>query len=137
TSLLSQVHSLPETKVNFDPDSKEICDHQDEIYKILTTLPEGTLDLVIAAGKESKAANMIAGTPVIKTLGDSNSFSLIEFNIDSSTKKVNREETVIYQPIKFCEEFISDSKDCFIEGTEKDLKIIPATFLEESITENK
>lgn len=133
TSILANEHNLPEDKVNFNPEAQGVCDNSQIIYKMLDALPERTLDLIIAGGKTSKVSNFIHGTPVIKPLTDGTYFSFIELQFNEKEKKINRDLTRIFSPVRLCYEFTNTTMDCYTQEDVSDAKLIPATFLGKEI----
>lgn len=133
TNSLASKYQLPEDKVNFNPEAKNVCDNTQTIYKMLDALPDRTLDLIIAGGKASKVSNFIHGTPVIKPLTDGTYFSFIELQFNEKEKKINRDLTRIFSPVRLCYDFTDSTMDCYAKEDVSDAKLIPATFLGEKI----
>jgi hypothetical protein len=59
---------------------------------------------------------------------------MTEFILDKETKKI--EQILLHQPVKLCEKFIKESKDCYFENNTK-LEMIPARFLNNHVIHNK
>lgn len=130
SSELAQKSKLPLMKVNFEPERKDVCNLQSILGQYLERLPPHLVDVVIGGRNHMKMANFVNGTLVMGGFPDGRSFNYAEFVIDSKTKKVVPEKTVVHQPVIFCHEFFKETKDCFSEDPSVDHKLrIPATFL--------
>lgn len=105
--------NLPEDKVNFDPTSSNYCNQEDEIGQLLKRLPKNSIDLVLASGGQTKIANFIYDTPVIRPLPDLASIGLVELVYDLESKKLLTDKTIVHQPIMLCENFIKQTQDCY------------------------
>jgi hypothetical protein len=125
---------LPASKVNFEPLKKNICDTKSFLGEYLLRLPPELVDVVIGGRTHEKMANIVNGVTVISGYPDGQSFSYTELVLNRNTRKINREKTLIHQPIFFCHEFFKETKDCYPEDmTVNHLNRIPATFLGEEI----
>lgn len=128
---------LPLTKVNFEPGQSNICDLKSPMGQYLERLPPGLVDVVIGGRNDRKTANFVNGTLLLAGFGEGKSFSYAEFIVDSKTKKIIPERTVVHQPIMFCHEFFNATKDCYPYDSSIDhQKRIPATFLGQHIERN-
>jgi len=130
SSELAHKSKLPLMKVNFEPERTEICNLKEGLGQYLERLPPNLVDVVIGGRNHLKMANFVNGTLVMGGFPDGKSFNYVEFFIDSKTKKVVPEKTIVHQPVMFCHEFFKETKDCFAEDPSVDHKLrIPATFL--------
>lgn len=135
---LSEVSKLPEAKVNFEPKRENICDLKNPLGEYLERLPRGLVDIVIGGRNSKKTANFVNDVLVVSSFPDGRSFSYNEFVINTKTKKLNREKTVVHQPVFFCNEFFKETDDCYFEDPSIDhKKRIPATFLGQPIFPEK
>lgn len=131
---MAQELKLPLTKVNFEPERKSICDLSNKMGEYLNRLPPGLVDVIIGGRNHQKMANFVNSTLVMSGFPDGQSFSYAEFFVDNKTKKLNKEKTVVHQPVMFCQEFFKETNDCYIEDTSVDHKIrTPALFLGEKV----
>lgn len=129
-SALAHESKLPLMKVNFEPKRTSSCDLKGVLGTYLERLPHGLVDVVVGGRNHQKMANFVNGTLVLGGFPDGKSFSYAEFTINTKTKKVQTDATVVHQPVFFCHEFFKESKDCFTEDPSVDHKArIEATFL--------
>lgn len=131
---LAQSLKLPISKVNFDPEKKGVCDLSSRMGEYLTRLPPGLVDIVITGRTNQKTVNVINSTLVMNGFSDGVGFSYAELFVNKKTKKLQKNKTVIHQPVMFCQEFFKETNDCYTEDSSVDHKVrIPAAFLGEDI----
>ena len=129
-SELAAEAKLPVTKVNFEPQKENVCNLKGVLGEYLERLPPQLVDVVVGGRNHQKMANFVNGTLVIAGFEDGKSFSFAEFTVNTKTKKIIPEQTVVHQPVTFCHEFFKETNDCFTEDNSVNhLKRIPATFL--------
>lgn len=134
----AEAKKLPIAKVNFEPKSDKACDLKSALGVYLERLPPKLVDVVIAGRNHQKVANFVNGTLVMSGHPDGRSFNYAEFVINTKTRKIIEDKTVVHQPVFFCNEFFKETKDCFHEDQSVDHKRrIKATFLGEEITPEK
>src|SRR4051812_25517663 len=72
-----------------DPKDTSSCDiAQGEVFTMLSALPEGTLDAVVAGHVHNIIGHFFAGTPVIETYGMGKTFGTIDLWLDPKTHAV-------------------------------------------------
>lgn len=129
-SELSEKSGLPLDKVNFEPLKSSICDLDKGLGDYLKRLPPQLVDVVVGGRTPQKMANFVNGTLVMSGYSDGKSFNFAEFVVDTKTKKIVPEKTVVHQPVQFCHEFFKETKDCYPNDKSINHSIrIPATFL--------
>ena len=127
---LAHEAKLPVMKVNFEPKRNSSCDLKGPLGIYLERLPPQLVDVVIGGRNHLKMANFVNGTLVLGGFPDGKSFNYAEFTVNTKTKKVQSEATVVHQPVMLCHEFFKETKDCFTEDHSVNHKLrIPATFL--------
>ena len=127
---LAQELKLPLSKVNFQPDNRKACDLSSKMGEYLTRLPPGLVDVVIGGRTHQKTANVINTTIVMNGYEDGKSFSYAELFINKKTNKLQREKSVVHQPVLFCREFFKETNDCYTEDSSVDHKArVQAKFL--------
>jgi 2',3'-cyclic-nucleotide 2'-phosphodiesterase (5'-nucleotidase family) len=137
-SMQAESNHLPVSKVNFDPNQNKFCDLDSPLGLYLKRLPPNLVDVVIGGRTNQKIANYVNGVLVMAGYEDGKSFNYAEFVIDSVTKKINFQKSVVHQPIYFCSEFFKETNDCFTEDQSINHKSRePAYFLGEKISTNK
>ncbi len=125
---------LPISKVNFEPKRKAACDLSSKMGEYLSRLPANLVDVVIGGRNHQKTANMINTSLVMSNFSDGLSFSYAELFVDSKTKKIQHDKTIIHQPVMFCREFFKETNDCYTEDPSVDHKArTPALFLGEPV----
>ena len=120
---LAQELKIPLSKVNFEPEKKGICDLASKMGEYLNRLPPGLVDLVIGGRTENKTANFINNTLVINSFNNGLSFSYAELFVNTKTRKLQKEKTVVHQPVMFCQEFFKETNDCYTEDSSVDHKV--------------
>ncbi len=134
-SRLAEESKLPADKVNFDPALKRACDLRSPLGEYLGRLPPDLIDVVVGGRTEEKMANIVNGVLVLGGFPNGRSFSYAELVVNVSSKQVNREKTVVHQPVLFCHEFFKETDDCFTgDSTVDHSKRIPARFLGKEIS---
>lgn len=129
---------LPLSKVNFEPDRANACDLSNRMGEYLKRLPVNLVDVVIGGRTHQKMANIVNTTLVMGNYEDGKSFSYAELFVDSKTKKIAKDKTVVHQPIMFCQEFFKETNDCYPEDVSVNHKNrIPAKFLGQEIKSDK
>lgn len=137
-SELASSSKLPISKVNFEPKRSSVCDLDNSLGQYLERLPPQLVDVVVGGRNHQKMANFINGTLVLGSFPDATSFSFAEFIVNTKTKKIDPEQTVVHQPVMFCHEFFKETNDCYTEDTSVNHKDrIPATFLGRPIQAQK
>jgi hypothetical protein len=81
----------------------------------LKRLPPQLVDVVVGGRGEDKIANFVNGVLVLGGFSKGNSLNFSEFVINTKTRKLNLEKTVVHQPVMFCHEFFKETNDCFTE----------------------
>lgn len=131
---LAQDKKLPLSKVNFEPERPDACELQSKLGQYLNRLPPHLVDLVIGGRNHQKVANFVNTTLVLSSYEEGKSFSYAEFFVDAKTKKLDKEKTIVHQPVFFCHEFFKETNDCYFEDKTIDHKVrTPARFLGQEI----
>jgi hypothetical protein len=137
-SKAAEASKLPKGKVNFDPHRNNDCDLNNALGEYLERLPPQLVDVVIGGRNHQKMANLINGTLVMGGYPEGKSFNYAEFVINTKTKKINPEKTVVHQPVFFCHEFFKETEDCYHEDNSVDHRSrVKASFLGQEITPEK
>jgi hypothetical protein len=127
---IAQELKLPLSKVNFEATKNDVCDLSGKLGDYLNRLPPNLVDVVIGGRNHQKAANFVNGTLVLSSFEKGMSFSYAEFFFNQQTKKINREMTIVHQPVLFCRDFFKETNDCYFEDSSVDHKVrSEATFL--------
>ncbi len=127
---IAQELKLPLSKVNFEPTKSGACDLSSKLGEYLNRLPPNLVDVVIGGRNHQKTANYVNGTLVLSSFEKGMSFSYAEFFFNQQTKKINRDMTIVHQPVLFCREFFKETNDCYYEDPSIDHKVrSEATFL--------
>lgn len=135
TSQLAQSKGISEYKTNFDPHNQNVCDtYQNELAKLLGQLPVNKVDIVFTNGMNSKIANFIQGHPVLQNFANGQYLSWARLVYDNKLKRVDKEQTRIYQPIHLCHQFFKETEDCYPHEvgsflSPRNIEIVPAKFL--------
>ena len=131
---LMKKYNLNQYQVNFNPKGKNFCNSDHEIFKVIDSMPKGTVDVVVSGHSRSKVANFYRDIPIIQSFSNGRFLGRIEIFYDLVKKKVDQEKTRIYQPTKVCHHFFKVSKDCYSgDPTMRFRALEPATFLGELV----
>jgi 2',3'-cyclic-nucleotide 2'-phosphodiesterase (5'-nucleotidase family) len=129
-SRLAEASKLPADKVNFDPALQRACDLRSPLGEYLGRLPPDLIDVVVGGRTEEKMANIVNGVLVLGGFPNGKSFSYVELVVNVNSRKINREKTVVHQPVLFCHEFFKETDDCYTGDPSVDhSKRTPARFL--------
>jgi 2',3'-cyclic-nucleotide 2'-phosphodiesterase (5'-nucleotidase family) len=120
---IAQELKLPLNKVNFEPTKNGACDVSNKLGQYLSRLPPHLVDVVIGGRNHQKTANYVNSTLVLSSFDKGMSFSYAEFFFHQQTKKLNRDLTIVHQPVMFCREFFKETNDCYYEDPSVDHKV--------------
>ncbi|MCP3162315.1 bifunctional metallophosphatase/5'-nucleotidase [Myxococcus qinghaiensis] len=129
--VVAVAHAGAVCKRGDNPRDASSCDRGDsEIVELLETLPEGTLDAVVAGHTHQPVGHFIKGTPVIETSGRGRAFGLVEIFVDPVTRKVLPERTLLQGSIPVCARMDATLGTCDERKLKaaKGLQLVPATF---------
>jgi len=129
--VVAVAHAGAVCKRGDNPRDASSCDRGDsEIVELLETLPEGTLDAVVAGHTHQPVGHFIKGTPVIETSGRGRAFGLVELFVDPATRKVLPERTLLQGSIPVCARMDATLGTCDERKLKaaKGLQLVPATF---------
>lgn len=112
---------------------KTYCNEQDELYKFLESLPDGTVDGVVGGHQHTIVHHWKGEIPVI--LGGSNAkyFNVMYLKYDLKKNKLIKNETLIEGPVPVCEYLINDQKTCFLEDDRIDNKTLNSFIFHEEV----
>jgi 5'-nucleotidase len=113
-----------------DPHDTSSCDPSGEINELLTGLPPGTLDAVIAGHTHTQVGHFINGTPVIETWGLATTFGTIDLYLDPVRRTVLPEKTRIRAVIPICTQVDAATRTCESRKLRQQASVswVPATF---------
>jgi 5'-nucleotidase len=114
-----------------DPKDLSSCDVHSEMYELLSSIPPGTLDAVIAGHTHAPMGHFINGTPVIETWGMGTHFGTIDLYLDPVRKTVLPDRTAIHAVIPICLQVDEATQSCDANRLRKQagVKLVPSTFL--------
>lgn len=131
---LAQKLNLPLSKVNFEPRKANRCNLTNSTGEWLKRLPPQLVDLVITGRTEHKTVNYVGETLILNGLSQGRGFAFAEFFFDKKTGKLKKEQTLVHQPILFCQKFFKETNDCYSADPSVDHhELIEARFLGEII----
>ncbi len=93
-------------------DNQGICNPNDEMTKLLTELPQGTLDAVVSGHTHSVVHHWVNGVPVIQSGTRNANLSAIYLTYDLENKKVVTDRSRIEGPVPLCPMVFSNQNDC-------------------------
>jgi 5'-nucleotidase len=88
------------------------CGDQDEMVRLLRSLPAGTVDGVISGHSHQVVHHWVAGVPVIQGGAFGRYLNVIYLTYDWSQKKILSEQTRIEGPIPVCSQVFQNQNDC-------------------------
>ncbi len=93
-------------------DRQSPCGADDEMVKLLRSLPEGTVDAVVAGHSHQIVHHWVAGVPVVEGGAFARYFNLIYLTLDRRSGKLLRDRTRIEGPIPVCAAVFRNQGDC-------------------------
>ena len=93
-------------------DSQGDCGSRDEMVQLLSSLPQGTIDAVVAGHSHQIIHHWIAGVPVIQAGAYGTYLNVVYLSYDWSQNKVLPDETRIEGPIPVCTQVFKNQNDC-------------------------
>lgn len=83
-----------------------------EVFEMMHTLPEGTLDAVVAGHTHAQIGQIVNGTPIIESFSFGRRFGFIDLYVDPKTKKVLPAQTAVNAAIELCETWDVETRSC-------------------------
>lgn len=83
-----------------DPHDVSTCDEHDEAFELLNSIPEGTVQAVVAGHTHAGVAHFVHGVPVIESMSAGAAFGRIDFTVNRATGGV--ENVQVFPPTRFC-----------------------------------
>jgi 5'-nucleotidase len=94
-------------------DDASSCDlDSGEVFEMMNSLPDGTLDAVVAGHTHAQIGHFIKGTPVIESWALGRYFGMVELSVDPRTRKVLPGTTRIHSSIPICETEDAATRSC-------------------------
>ena len=111
--LFCQPGSSPAGHIMRKPsDPQGECGDQDEMVRLLRSLPRGTVDAVVAGHTHQVVHHWVAGIPVIEGGAYGRYINIAYLTYDWAQKKVVTEETRIEGPVPVCAKVFQNQNDC-------------------------
>jgi len=82
-----------------NPNDLSSCDTSEELFKVLTDIPKGSLDVVVAGHTHAAIAHRINDVAVIESYSSGRAFGRVDLRINNSGHVVS---TKIYEPHDLC-----------------------------------
>lgn len=95
-----------------DPRNTDSCNEASELFELMSELPAGTVDAVVAGHTHQYLAHWVDGVPAIQSGSYGESFGVIEFFVDRDTGKVSRDDTRIWRPVPICRSVYESTGTC-------------------------
>jgi 5'-nucleotidase len=105
-------HSPPGHILRRPNDPQGECERNQEIVRLLRSLPSGTVDGVVSGHTHSVVHHYIAGVPVIQGGSNGRYFNLIHLAYDLKNQKLLTDQTSIEGPIPVCPMVFKNQGDC-------------------------
>ncbi len=127
--VVAVVHAGGRCRDCLHPHDLSSCDlDTSEVFEMLRTIPEGTVDAVVAGHTHARIGHFVNGAAVIESWALGRAFGVIELSIDPATKKVLADQTRIQSGIEVCETVDPASKSCDPKAVQATTATEPATF---------
>jgi 5'-nucleotidase len=98
--------------VRASTDPQGDCNPEDELVRLLHSLPPGTIDAVVSGHSHQVVHHWIAGVPVIQALFGGRYLNLIHLNYDLEQQKLITDRTRIEGPVPVCPRVFQHQSDC-------------------------
>ena len=101
-------------KLNKLSTSNNICNYEGELYTLLASLPQGTVDVVISSAGSSNALNhhFYNGIPIISANKNGENMNIVYLSFDKRTLQFIPSETSIEGPVPICDKVFSNTNTC-------------------------
>lgn len=93
-------------------DAQGECGDNEEMVRLLRSIPAGTLDAVVAGHTHQIVHHWVAGTPVIEGGANGRYFNVIYLTYDWNQKKLLNERARIEGPVPVCPQVFQNQNDC-------------------------
>ncbi len=93
-------------------DIQETCNGQDEMVRLLETLPTGTVDAVVSGHSHTIVHHWIGGVPVVQAGSYGRYLNVVYLTYDSELRRVLPDESRIEGPIPVCTQVFQNQNDC-------------------------
>ena len=93
-------------------DVQGTCDPSDEMITLLYSLPDGTIDAVVAGHSHQVVTQWVANVPVIEGGAYGRYINVIYLTYDFEAKKLLTDQTRIEGPIPICRQVFQNQRDC-------------------------
>lgn len=120
------------TGCNPDADAHDLhgCDPKGELYKLLMTLPPGTVDAAVAGHTHQYLSHFVNGTPAIQSSSFGVAFGVIELWYDKKKNEPRKDRSKIWKTQQLCRRWFENTKDCRKNG---EGPVVPAEFMGEEV----
>lgn len=88
------------------------CRKDDEVYQILQSLPQGTVDAVIAGHKHDSTHHWVKGTPIMSNRENGVNANVLYLPFDKRTGQLFKDGIVIEGPLPVCEKIFNNTRRC-------------------------
>ena len=93
-------------------DPQPPCGTEDELVRLLTALPAGTVDAVVSGHSHSVVHHWIAGVPVVQGEWKGHFLNVVYLPFDRRSRTIARDDIRIEGPVRICETVFSRQGDC-------------------------
>jgi 5'-nucleotidase len=105
-------HTPPGHILRHPNDPQGLCDKDQEIVKLLSSIPSGTVDGVVSGHTHTVVHHFVAGVPVIQGGANGRYFNLIHLAYDLKQHRLLSDRTAIEGPIPVCPMVFKNQGDC-------------------------
>lgn len=109
-----------------EPHSAASCDRQQEAFRYLNALPQGTIDAYFGGHTHAQMRHVINGVPALEALAYSREFSTLDLWIDTKNDKVAKFEMRPHTMI--CSFVYEGTELCDPRNAPKDARLVPKQY---------
>jgi 5'-nucleotidase len=131
-AVIAIAHMGGKCKETGDPHDLSKCEKDQEVMRVVGALPPGTVDAFFAGHTHDNVRNYVNGTPTVEAFSYGDSFSTIDFWVDSRAHHVVRSE--IRPHTMLCTSVYSGTEKCNPRGAPKGATLVPRVFEGKTMT---
>ena len=98
--------------------TQDLCDNENDLYQLLASLDEGTIDAVITGQSHKQVHHWVSGIPIVSNIdkGLYTSVLYLAFTWSKSKQRfdVSKNKVAIEGPIPICEKIFNKTRNCEI-----------------------
>lgn len=114
--VIAAIHAGGKCVDNVHHHDTSTCDTDSgEVFEMMSNVPAGTFDAIVAGHTHAQISHFVNGTPIIESWALGRYFGVIDLHLDPVTKKVLTEKTEITSGLEICETYDAATRSCDIK----------------------